>query len=166
MNGALLSSSNQLIGGSTFLHVWQLGNIKAAYEDLSSAIVREPCLADAYWQRHLVNIVLSRPSQAINDLNLLLKLNKSHVSALKSRYHFDESTRGFLFLRSSWSSISLSWRLWSVQFWNHAGTWLMAKPCSCFTECSCLLTYSLFILFAYGVLCFVVIMLLKISIEI
>ena len=59
--------------------------ISAALSDISAAIDLEPLYVDAYWQRHLVNVSLNRPQQAIDDLNLLLQLKQDHVSALKSR---------------------------------------------------------------------------------
>jgi len=60
--------------------------ISSAYSDISEAIIREPCYVDAYWQRHLVNVLLNRHQQAVDDLNvLLLQMKERHVPALKSR---------------------------------------------------------------------------------
>ena len=63
----------------------QLGNVPAAVDDINQSLELEPSLIDAYWQRHLVNVLLNRRRQALEDLNMLLHLNKSHVRALKSR---------------------------------------------------------------------------------
>jgi tetratricopeptide (TPR) repeat protein len=63
----------------------QLGNIKDAFKDINYAIELEPSLIDAYWHRHLLNVLLNRRHQAVEDLNMLLQLKKSHVPALKSR---------------------------------------------------------------------------------
>jgi len=59
--------------------------ITAALHDIDVAISQEPLYVDAYWQRHLVSIVLSRHQQAVDDLNALLQLKERHVPALKSR---------------------------------------------------------------------------------
>jgi len=59
--------------------------INAALNDINAAISQEPLYVDAYWQRHLVSVLLSRHRRAIDDLNLLLQLKKDHVPALKSR---------------------------------------------------------------------------------
>jgi len=59
--------------------------INAALNDINAAISQEPLYADAYWQRHLVNVVLNRQHQAVDDLDALLCLKKDHVPALKSR---------------------------------------------------------------------------------
>jgi len=59
--------------------------ISSAYSDISEAISREPCYVDAYWQRHLVNVLLNRHQQAVDDLNVLLQMKERHVPALKSR---------------------------------------------------------------------------------
>lgn len=63
----------------------QLGNVQQAMADIDKAIELEPGLVDAYWQRHLVNVLLNRIQLAVDDLNTLLQLKKSHVAALKSR---------------------------------------------------------------------------------
>jgi len=65
--------------------VFQLGVVTAALNDISAAISQEPLYVDAYWQRHLVYVVLSRHQQALDDLNVLLWLKEDHVPALKSR---------------------------------------------------------------------------------
>jgi len=59
--------------------------VSAALSDVSAAISQEPSYVDAYWQRHLVYIVLKRHQQAVDDLNTLLHLKEDHVPALKSR---------------------------------------------------------------------------------
>jgi len=74
---------------NTFLN-WmlcvQLGKIKDAFRDINFAILLEPNLVDAYWHRHLLNVQLNRLHQAVEDLNKVIHLKKSHVSALKSRW--------------------------------------------------------------------------------
>jgi len=59
--------------------------INAALTDISAAIDQEPLYVDAYWQRHLVYVLLNRHQQAVDDLNSLLRLKRDHVPALKSR---------------------------------------------------------------------------------
>jgi len=59
--------------------------ISSALNDINAAINHEPLYIDAYWQRHLVNVLLSRQQQAVDDLDALLCLKKDHVPALKSR---------------------------------------------------------------------------------
>ena len=59
--------------------------IDAALSDISAAISQEPFYVDAFWQRHLVYILLNRHQDAIDDLNALLRLKRDHVSAMKSR---------------------------------------------------------------------------------
>jgi len=59
--------------------------INAALTDISAAIDHEPLYVDAYWQRHLVYILLNHHQQAVDDLNSLLWLKRDHVAALKSR---------------------------------------------------------------------------------
>ena len=65
--------------------IFQLGQIKQALDDLSLAIQIEPMMLDAYWHRHLVYILLNKKHAALDDLNIVLKYNKSHVGAYKSR---------------------------------------------------------------------------------
>ena len=64
----------------------QLGKIGKAQEDLNKAIELEPALLDAYWHRHLVYMLENKKPQALDDLNFLLKHNKNHAGAYRSRY--------------------------------------------------------------------------------
>ena len=63
----------------------KLGRIQPALTDLSRAVELEPTLVDAYWHRHLVHLLLNRKQQAMDDLNLVVKYNKTHSQAYKSR---------------------------------------------------------------------------------
>ncbi|XP_078601975.1 uncharacterized protein LOC144876496 isoform X1 [Branchiostoma floridae x Branchiostoma japonicum] len=63
----------------------KLGLLKKAEYDLSKAILLEPKLLDAYWHRHLLMLVQEKPAAAIEDLNFILKHNKKHVGAYRSR---------------------------------------------------------------------------------
>ncbi|XP_078682864.1 uncharacterized protein LOC144917111 isoform X2 [Branchiostoma floridae x Branchiostoma belcheri] len=63
----------------------KLGLLKKAEYDLSKAILLEPKLLDAYWHRHLLHLVQEKPAAAIEDLNFILKHNKKHVGAYRSR---------------------------------------------------------------------------------
>ena len=40
---------------------------------------------DAYWHRHLLFLLKEKPTKALEDLNAILKINKSHVGAYRSR---------------------------------------------------------------------------------
>jgi lipoprotein NlpI len=57
-------------------------------DDLSQAIEFEPMMLDAFWHRHLIYILLNKKQAALDDLNVVLKYNKSHVGAYKSRFVF------------------------------------------------------------------------------
>ena len=63
----------------------KLGRIEPAFADLTRAIELEPTMVDAYWHRHLVHLLLNRKQQAMDDLNLVVKYNKTHAEAYKSR---------------------------------------------------------------------------------
>ena len=41
-------------------------------------------LLDAYWHRHLLYILQDRKSAALEDLNFIMKTNKSHSGAYRS----------------------------------------------------------------------------------
>lgn len=63
----------------------KLGFIKKALDDLNLAIDMEPNFVDAYWQRHLVYIIQDRKTDALEDLNKILTLNRTHSGAYLSR---------------------------------------------------------------------------------
>ncbi|XP_077968120.1 uncharacterized protein LOC120326538 [Styela clava] len=63
----------------------KLGQIKLATEDLNEALSLEPRLSAAYWHRHLIKLLENKSHEALDDLNILLKLNKQHVHAYRSR---------------------------------------------------------------------------------
>ena len=64
---------------------WQLGKIKSAQEDLDLAIKLEPMLIDSYWHRHLLFLLQNKKAEALSDLNAILKHNKKHAGAYRSR---------------------------------------------------------------------------------
>ena len=63
----------------------QLGKLKMAWDDLNQAILLEPMLLDAYWHRHLLYLLRNKSMKALHDLNSILKINKEHVGAYRSR---------------------------------------------------------------------------------
>ena len=63
----------------------KLGRIEAAMSDLTRAIDMEPSMLDAYWHRHLIHLLLNRKQQAMDDLSIIIKINKNHAEAYKSR---------------------------------------------------------------------------------
>jgi hypothetical protein len=63
----------------------KLGFLKKALDDLNLAISMEANFVDAYWQRHLVYLVHDRKADALEDLNLILKLKRTHAGAYLSR---------------------------------------------------------------------------------
>ena len=64
----------------------QLGLLKKSSADLDAAILQEPQLIDAYWHRHLLHLLQNKRQAALDDLNVILKHNKHHASAYRSRY--------------------------------------------------------------------------------
>ncbi|XP_059812571.1 uncharacterized protein ttc6 [Hypanus sabinus] len=95
---ALLSEVNKLInlinvkGGSTAFNYCRrgalyrkLGQLQLAMEDLNKAIQLEPMLLDAYWHRHFIYLLQMKTSDALDDLNFVLKHNKSHADAYTSK---------------------------------------------------------------------------------
>ena len=73
---------NSTCSSSLFL---QLGKLKQAWDDLNQAIALEPMLLDAYWHRHMLYLLRNKPANALQDLNAILKINKEHVGAYRSR---------------------------------------------------------------------------------
>ncbi|CAK8677862.1 unnamed protein product [Clavelina lepadiformis] len=63
----------------------KLGEIKRANDDLDEAIALEPRLGQAYWQRHLIRLLRNQQHEALDDLNVLLKINKTNVDGYRSR---------------------------------------------------------------------------------
>ena len=63
----------------------KLGRIEAAMSDLTRAIDMEPSMLDAYWHRHLIHLLLNRKQHAMDDLSIIIKINKNHAEAYKSR---------------------------------------------------------------------------------
>lgn len=62
-----------------------MGKISNAWDDLNLAIELEPQMLDAYWHRHLLYLLKDKPLKALEDLNIILRINKDHVGAYKSR---------------------------------------------------------------------------------
>ena len=73
----------------------QLGQLKSARENLDKAIHMEPDLVHGYWQRHLLFLLQGKKTEALEDLNHILKINRLHAGAYISRYE-----RGVKRLRS------------------------------------------------------------------
>ena len=46
----------------------------------------EPDLTDAYWHRHLLYLLQDKKKEALVDLNFMIKKNKKHAGAWRSRY--------------------------------------------------------------------------------
>ncbi|XP_059155839.1 uncharacterized protein LOC131940934 [Physella acuta] len=62
----------------------KIGKLKKAQIDLDRAIKLEPDLLDAYWHRHLLYILQDRKTEAVDDLNFIMKKNKNHSGAYRS----------------------------------------------------------------------------------
>ncbi len=63
----------------------KLGFIKLALDDLNKAIEMEERYVDAYWQRHLIYLLQDYKDEALDDLNIILKINRTHSGAYLSR---------------------------------------------------------------------------------
>ena len=63
----------------------QLGRLKESLSDLNHALSLQPTLSDAYWHRHLLFLLKGNEKAALDDLTLLLKQNKKHFGALRSK---------------------------------------------------------------------------------
>ncbi len=71
---------------SAFLYLlFQLGHFKNSLEDLNLAISNKPTFSDAYWHRHLLFLIQGDYKKALEDLTHLLKQNKKHFGALRSK---------------------------------------------------------------------------------
>ena len=66
-------------------NTFQLGKFKESLSDLNHALSLQPTLSDAYWHRHLISLVAGDQKSALEDLSLLLKQNKKHFGAFRSR---------------------------------------------------------------------------------
>jgi tetratricopeptide (TPR) repeat protein len=64
----------------------KLGFIKLALNDLNKALDLEGTYIDALWQRHLIYLVQDKKKNALSDLDMILKLNRTHAGAYLSRY--------------------------------------------------------------------------------
>ena len=53
--------------------------------DLDRAVSLQPSLSDCYWHRHLLYLLLEEHKAALDDLTSLLKLNKKHFAAYRSK---------------------------------------------------------------------------------
>ena len=53
--------------------------------DLKTALSLHPTLSDALWHRHLLHLIQGDHQLALDDLNALLKCNKKHFGAYRSR---------------------------------------------------------------------------------
>ena len=67
-------------------HFSQLGRLQEAWDDINSALAREENLVEAYWHRHMLFLVQGKPYNALEDLGSILKINKSHSGAFRSRF--------------------------------------------------------------------------------
>ncbi|XP_051871501.1 uncharacterized protein ttc6 [Pristis pectinata] len=63
----------------------KLGQLQSAMEDLNEAIKLEPMLLNAYWHRHFIYLLQMKTSEALDDLNFVLKHNRSHADAYTSK---------------------------------------------------------------------------------
>ena len=63
----------------------RLGRLRESKDDLDQAIILEPTLSDAFWHRHMLYLVQSNEKAALEDLSTLLKRNKKHYGAYRSR---------------------------------------------------------------------------------
>lgn len=63
----------------------QLGRLTESLDDLNRAISIQPTFSDAYWHRHLLFLVQRDQKRALEDLSLLLKYNKKHYNAFRSK---------------------------------------------------------------------------------
>lgn len=63
----------------------QVGALSQALADLNAAIELEPLMLDAYWHRHLLYLLQNRLYDCLDDLNLLLKHQRTNSAAYKSR---------------------------------------------------------------------------------
>ena len=76
----------------------KVGEIKLALDDMNRSIELEPKFADAYWQRHLIYLIQNKKQDALEDLNILLKINRHHSGAYISRltfYYFSKKYKLF-----------------------------------------------------------------------
>ena len=53
--------------------------------DLKNTLSLQPSLSDTLWHRHLLHLIQGNEQLALEDLNTLLKCNKKHFGAYRSR---------------------------------------------------------------------------------
>ena len=53
--------------------------------DLKNSFSLQPSLSDTLWHRHLLYLIQGNEQLALGDLNTLLKCNKRHFGAYRSR---------------------------------------------------------------------------------
>ena len=63
----------------------QVGRLRDSMSDLKSALSLQPTLSDILWHRHLLYLIQGDEQMALEDLNTLLKCNKRHFGAFRSR---------------------------------------------------------------------------------
>uniref|UniRef100_UPI00398E5DDC uncharacterized protein ttc6 isoform X3 n=1 Tax=Pristiophorus japonicus TaxID=55135 RepID=UPI00398E5DDC len=61
------------------------GQLKSAMEDLNTAIKLEPMLLNAYWHRHFIYLLQLKTSDALDDINFVLRHNKNYADAYTSK---------------------------------------------------------------------------------
>ena len=76
---------NQALGLITCQLFSQIGRLRDSMSDLKSALSLQPTLSDILWHRHLLHLIQGNEQLALDDLNSLLKCNKKHFGAYRSR---------------------------------------------------------------------------------
>jgi len=61
-----------------------MGSLSLALDDLNKALNLEQNFVDAFWQRHLIYLTQDKKNEAIQDLTILLKINRTHAGAYLS----------------------------------------------------------------------------------
>ena len=92
--------------------------MKEAWEDMNAALMREDNYVEAYWHRHLLFLVQGKPHAALEDLTTLIKLNKNHTGAYRSRFLIPQC----LFFHHVFSN----WRLFRGDIYRSLGDSAMA----------------------------------------
>ena len=67
----------------------------------------EPLLLDAYWHRHLLFILQGKQQAAMDDLNFIIKKNKTHTGAYRSMWVSQVSLHDFTYYVSFLSKYML-----------------------------------------------------------
>ncbi|XP_064400384.1 uncharacterized protein LOC135346636 isoform X3 [Halichondria panicea] len=63
----------------------KLGKLNESLDDLNHALSIQSTFSDAYWHRHLLFLIQGNKKRAMEDLFVLLKQNKKHFGALRSK---------------------------------------------------------------------------------